>query len=181
MNSDPLSLRIRLGAPRRPSTRAPSRRPSAPGIELWAWSTRPSRVDSSPSVSPLRGRPRAVRSSMKSPVPMSFWNRAGWGLQLLALVPGWGPHFLVFLSLRGLRSPRPIPRRRTRLRFTDQPPRTRTACTCREPKRGCRRAHRWISRLRGWSSVRRRRRYRRTDPDRPLTGRMGRGDCAGSP
>ncbi len=62
MNSDPLSLLIRVGAPRRPITLATTRRTSAPVIEFAAYSTKHSRVYSSTNVSHLRGRPSAVRS-----------------------------------------------------------------------------------------------------------------------
>src|SRR5208337_2984892 len=98
-----------------------------PVIELSACHTRHSRVYSSTKVNHLSGRPPAVRSWMKSQVQTSFLNRAGWCTQLFALVPGFGPSFLVFLSLKGLRSPRLFQSRRTRLRFTDQPLRTSRA------------------------------------------------------
>ena len=62
MNSEPLSLRIRVGDPRRPTTRAMIRRTSAPVIDPAAWSTRHSRVYSSTNVNHLSGRPPAVRS-----------------------------------------------------------------------------------------------------------------------
>ena len=57
MNSEPLSLLIRVGAPRRPITRATIRRTSAPAIDVAACSTKHSRVYSSTSVSHLSGRP----------------------------------------------------------------------------------------------------------------------------
>ena len=46
---------------------------------------------------------------MKSQVQTSFLNRAGCWTQLLALVPGFGPSFLGFLSLKGRLSPRLVP------------------------------------------------------------------------
>ena len=52
----------------------------------------------------------------------------GWLLDAaIVLVPGFGPNFLGFLSLKGRRSPRLFQSRRTRLRFTVQPPRTSRA------------------------------------------------------
>jgi hypothetical protein len=70
---------------------------------------------------------------MKSQVQTSFLNRAGCCTQLFALVPDFGPNFLVFLSLKGLRSPMLIQNRRTRLRLTDQPRRSNRAWTRRYP------------------------------------------------
>src|SRR5271168_2577198 len=127
MNSDPLSLLMRVGAPRRPMTRAKILRTSAPVSDPAACSTKHSRVYSSTKVSHLRERPSAVRSWMKSQVQTSFLNRAGCWTQLFALTPGFGPNFLGFRSLTGLLSPRLIQSLRTRLRLTDQPFRTNTA------------------------------------------------------
>src|SRR5512142_3271555 len=89
MNSDPLSLLMRVGDPRRPITRATIRRTSAPVIDASACNTRHSLVYSSTKVNHLRGRPLDVRSSMKSQVHTSFLNRAGCATQLLALTPGF--------------------------------------------------------------------------------------------
>src|SRR5207237_3222799 len=108
INSDPLSLLMRVGAPRRPITRAKIRRTSAPVSDAAACSTKHSRVYSSTDVNHLRGRPSAVRSWRKSQVQTSFLNRDGCATQLLALTPGLEPSFLGFLSLTGRRSPSPI-------------------------------------------------------------------------
>src|ERR1700684_161880 len=126
-NSDPLSLLMRVGAPRRPITWAMIRRTSAPVSDPAACNTKHSRVYSSTKVSHLREPPSAVRSWMKSQVQTSFLNRAGCWTQLLALTPGLGPNFLGFLSLTGLLSPRLFQSRLTRLTLTDHPRRTSTA------------------------------------------------------
>jgi len=157
-------------------TRAMMRRTSAPVNDPAACNTKHSRVYSSTKVSHLRERPSAVRSWMKSQVQTSFLNRAGCRTQLFALTPGLGPNFLGFLSLTGLLSPRLIQSRLTRLILTDHPCRINTAWTRRYPKRGCRRANRLISRFRAGSSVRRLRRYRRHERDRPITWQIRRWD-----
>jgi len=77
LNSDPWSLLMRLGAPRRPTTRAKVFRKSAHVRGPDACNTRHSRVYLSTKVSHLSGRPPAVRSWVKSEVQASFLNRAG--------------------------------------------------------------------------------------------------------
>jgi len=62
MNSEPLSLLMRVGAPRRPITRAKILRTSTPLKDPDACSTKHSRVYSSTNVSHLSGRPPAVLS-----------------------------------------------------------------------------------------------------------------------
>src|SRR5262245_7525804 len=120
MSSEPLSLRIRVGAPRRPITRAITRRTVAPVILAPTWSARHSRVYSSTSESHLSEPPSVVRSRMKSHVHTSFLKHAGWFTQLLALDPG-SADLLDFLR-RGARfRPNSFHNRRTRLAFTRQP------------------------------------------------------------
>src|ERR1700722_5679092 len=120
MNSEPLSLRIRVGPPRRPITRASTRRTSAPVIATSACNARPSRVYSSTNDSHLSEPPSAVRSWMKSYVHTSFLKRAGWLTQLLALEPGMAD-FLNFLRRGARRNPSSCQSRRTRLPLTRQP------------------------------------------------------------
>src|SRR5580704_1532076 len=95
INSEPLSLRMRVGAPRRPMTRASTRRTSAPVSERATCNAKHSRVYSSAKVSHLSEPPSIVRSATKSYVHTSFLKRAGWLTQLLALEP-LGPSFLGF-------------------------------------------------------------------------------------
>src|SRR5260370_31493552 len=77
MNSEPLSLRIRVGAPRRPITRASTRRTAEPVIDVPTCNARHSRVYSSTSESHLCEHPSTVRSTIKSYVHTSFLKHAG--------------------------------------------------------------------------------------------------------
>src|ERR1700677_4668034 len=105
---------------------------------------------------------------MKSHVQTSFLNRDGFRTQLLPPTPGLAPSFPGFFRLVGRLSPSSIQSRWTRLRFTDQPPRSSIAWTRRYPNRGCLRARRLISRTRGGSSDRCFPSYLKGDRDGPI-------------
>src|ERR1700686_578771 len=91
INSEPLSLRNRLGAPRRATTRPSTCRTQTPVTFRVMANARHSRVYSSTSDKHLSVPPGHVRSWITSQVHTSFLNRAGFCTQLFRLEPPTAP------------------------------------------------------------------------------------------